>query len=448
VVGCVSRTNYSDSPIIAAMVNSFARLRSMYGMISPTSWRRLWWRALMACLCAPAALKAQRTVTDCDVRQFRYNNSATVSCTSSTIQDPWATFTKSFREAYEREERAANQRRQLQLLEQQNRMVEASLSASEARIASEREELRREARAKNEAAARLFWRRAGSILQSVGDSLSLGDAGYRRLVSEAYPILQDIFTASPSASNAEITDNLLPVVLPYRRRSSEFDSAVNAWIAENRIALQGVGSKGVGVVATTIAAQRQDFMGSKTTSSLTVRAALQRSVDLLALNRSDCSRAIAQLERWIAGPSSGAASKPAVPSCLTDIAPDDLARRWNRTYARADSVEAVRLRRSIEANAPRRNQELDEVAAKAGAFTDLKGWGKDLAYLFRLRVEMAVKDAPSSAPVNVDRVVADEGGKLSAIVEGCLKGIKCDRWAVDTATYRKFREANRSNPPR
>jgi hypothetical protein len=133
------------------MVNGFALLRSMYGMISPTSLRRLWWRALMACLCVPAALKAQRTVTHCDVRQFRYNNSATVSCTRSTIQDPWATFTKSFREAYEREDRAANQRRQLQLVEQQNRMVGASLSASEARIASEREEIRREARAKNEA---------------------------------------------------------------------------------------------------------------------------------------------------------------------------------------------------------------------------------------------------------------------------------------------------------
>jgi hypothetical protein len=388
-------------------------------------------------------LSAQRTTTNCDIQQFRYSNSATVNCTSKTVQDPWATFAKSFREAYEREERAANQRRQLQLLEQQNRMVEASLAASEARLASEREELRREARAKYEAAARLYWRRAGTLLQAIGDSLSLGDAGYRQLVADAYPVLQDLFTASASATNVEISDNLLPVVLPYRRRSSQFDAEVNGWIGENRIALQGAGPKGVGLVASTIAAQRQQYMGGKNASASTVRAALQRSLDLLALNRSDCTRAIALLERWIALPSPSIAAKPDVPSCLTEIAPDDLARRWTRTFARADSVEAVRLRRSVAANAPRRSRELQEVAAKTREFTELKGWGNDLAYLFRLRVEMAVKDAPSTAPVNMDRVVADEGAKLGAIIDGCLRGIKCDRWSVDTATYRKFREANR-----
>lgn len=387
----------------------------------------------------PSVVLSQRTTTDCNVRQFSYSNSATVNCTSNTVADPWATFAKSFREAYEREERLANQRRQLQLIEQQNRMVEASLAASNARLASEREEVRREARARNEAAARLFWRRAGALLQAIGDSLNVGEAGYRQLVADAYPVLQDLFTASPGASNVEITDNLLPVVVPYRRRSSQFDSEVNGWIAENRLALQGAGPRGVGLLATTIAAQRQEYMGGKASTAMSVRAALQRTLGLLESNKADCTRAIAQLERWVAL-GSGSATKPDVPSCLTDMAPDDVVRRWSRTSARADSVESVRLRRVLQANAPRRASELDEVATKVQAFTELKGWGKDLAYLFRLRVEMAVKDAPSTAPVNVDRVVADEGAKLSATVDGCLKGIRCERWAVDTATYRKFRE--------
>jgi hypothetical protein len=390
-------------------------------------------------LAVPGEVVAQRTTTDCNIQRFSYSNSATVNCTSNTVQDPFATFARSFREAYEREERAANQRRQLQLLEQQNSMVQASLAASEARLASEREEIRREARARNEAAARLFWRRAGALLQSIGDSLSLGDAGYRQLVADAYPVLQDLFTASPSASNVEITDNLLPVTAVYRRRSSQFDAEVNGWIAENRGALQNAGSRGVGLLATTIASQRQEFVGGKSSSATVVRAALQRSFTLLQTNTADCARASAQLERWVAQVGASA-TKPDVPSCLTDIAPDDVVRRWNRISARADSVESVRLRRMAQANAPRRKGELDEVAAKAAAFSELKSWGKDLTYLFRLRVEMAVRDAPVTAPVNVDRVVADEGAKLSATVDACLRGVKCERWAVDTATYRKFRE--------
>lgn len=173
-------------------------------------------------------LAAQTTQTDC----WTWRSSGDVSCRSRTSPDPGQAIGDAFR-AYAED-------RRIREADERARQLAASQTALLESLARERQYAAQAERERAEAQARLFWRRAETVLIQLADSLALDSRATAALNEDAIPLLKDILIANPTASTAEISDNLAPAFTPLARRSALLVAEAQRWIQRNRSTIESL----------------------------------------------------------------------------------------------------------------------------------------------------------------------------------------------------------------
>lgn len=128
------------------------------------------------------------------------------------------------------------QRAQDSIAEAQQEALLSALARSDSADAAQRLQVARDAQARANATARLFWQRASFILTAAADSLSIGrtsSATRDEFFAEGNAPLHDLFAVNPEASNAQMYDVLEPVTAKYKKLYADF-------LARSELALDSV----------------------------------------------------------------------------------------------------------------------------------------------------------------------------------------------------------------
>lgn len=234
-------------------------------------------------------------------------------------------------------------------------LVESSMAADAARAENDALRTRTDAasaaaaRAKHEAAARLFQGKAGAALNAIGDSLGLSGASHATFLDRAAPILQDIFVANPLASTIDIRDNLTPLVEALRSRRDRYSSQLSLWEGAN-VASMGLSSAEMDKLRGTVSLGLQRALSLDTPDAqagLPI-AELDSVLAAVAANRRACLSTLGI----------GTCDEQALPTALTPKASQARAARQQAERRRAteDSAHAFVIERKrvadSTANAP------------------------------------------------------------------------------------------------
>lgn len=363
-------------------------------------------------LCAPFLAAQGTTITNC----YKYSSGTSVSCTSTSLpparRTGWAgaleAFADGLAEAAAQRERDQAVARQRALDEQYRLMVNSILEerAAQARaLDSERALAAQRETQRIEAAYRIFQPKFVAVARQFVDSIGIRGEAYKAVLAELNPVAQDIFAASPDASEAKIRDDLRPLFRKYGARVSEADAALTAWIKLRRPRLSNLSKAAQDLLVDKVEGEYNAFVAGK--HSQFNSTVFDQGLEYLETNRKLC----VELEA-------------ACDEALLNV-----------------SEQKGRGQRILQAQ-NRRKRELAAVPTAIARFASLnREMPSAMRPILTRRVLEQIEQAPVLDAIDVKAIIQNEATDLINEVASCRAGQSCRKSLVDAETYSRYRPA-------
>jgi hypothetical protein len=305
----------------------------------------------------------------------------------------------------EAEERAKALARQEALENQYLAMINAILEEKAAQVRAldaERSQAAERERRRLESAYRLFQPKLTSVVTQYADSIGIRGQAYDVLLKQVTAVAQDIFVASPDASEEKIKGDLRPVFVRFAARGKIANAELSSWIRKNSSKILMLGTPPKSQLLEDLEVAYDRYVASLTTEI--DYSKLDSRLESFIMNRSLCI-ALNQI-------------------CVeSDLTPRD--QRLRRAGLARLDAEAFKQRGAV-------SSAIKRFASSNANFSALS------LDLLRERVNALLAAETSTKIEAIPRLVANEAGLIVKAKLECENGSKCDQSLVDSVTYSRY----------